>query len=413
MVDASGPVGSDAAPMRDAAPDGVSRGPITVTVYGDGVDRSVYMPVPGADVYFVEPDGTTTTVVTGTDGVAIAEEPNNTTVWVVHHDSSFSSSIETYEGLLIGDSLIDGNPAPEPADTLMGYAYVAFPSFSDATHYELNLSCASSPTPGSASPIAPGFVACPQEMAANAIVWATDSAGNLGYTSASGVDLTAHTSAGTALVLPAFQPGAMIGVTFTNLPSSMGESEADLYARYTRGADPVPVQNVTLRETTLTDTMTSSVAIAPVGDQTRVLGSVYIGANAYAFNYDVTLAGVQSSVTVDASTMVHPAKLWQYDAAAHAITWFQESIGVDPTVVESGLSWNGSVQVFWHVTAPYAGGPALTLPAFPSALASSMMPPDQASYRQVTLTSYAGKTYHDALVGHAAGAASWRTGVAP
>jgi hypothetical protein len=406
--------------VTDAAHDGVvdtidapRRGPITVTVYGDGQDRNPGVLVPGASVYFVEPDQTVTNITTGTDGVATAQEPDNTTVWIVHHDSTSSYYIETYEGLLIGDSIIGGDPKPLGANTVVGNAYVAFPSFSDATSYKLAVSCVGGYTPSSSSPIAPSFVACPQEMSANAIVWATDSTGNLGYTMATGVDLTAHTSASTALTLPAFQAGSTIGVTFTNLPSSMGESDADIYVRHTSGTDPTILQNVELRESTLTGTMTASDVIAPVGDQTRVQGIVNIGAYEYGYNYDVTVPGVQSSVTIDASTMVHPviAHTWQYDSASRSITWTQHAFGVDPTVVQSGMSWNLGPSVAWRLIAPYEGAPSLTLPPFPPALAGLMLSPSDAVYKQVDLTSYAGKTYHDVVVGQAAGAASWRIGV--
>jgi hypothetical protein len=408
-TDASGSAGTDAA--FDAV-DATPRGLITVTVYGDGVDGNPGVPVPGANVYFVEPDGTITEVVTGTDGIATAVEPDNTTVWIVHHEGSTNLYVETYEGALIGDSLIGGNPTPLGPDTVMGNAYIAFPSFNDSTSYKLTLSCTGGYTPGSSSPIAPSFVACPQEMAANAVVTATDSMGNFAYTSATNVDLTAHTSSATALALPAFQPGSTIAVTVTNLPSTMGESSAELTALYTNGMDPTILQNVALNEDTLTDTMTASASIAPVGDHTRVGGLLYIRANEYAVRYDGPAAARLSSVTIDASMMVHPAKMWQYNPATKTISWLQESYGVDPTVVESYLSWNASPSIAWSLTAPYSGGPALTLPPIPPVLTGLMQSPSDA-YREIDLTSYAGKTYHDAIVGHVADAASWRTGVQP
>ena len=413
MGDAAGSGGSDAVAIPDGldgAPD-APRGTITVTVYGDNVDRGPGELVPGADVYFVAPDGMTTHVTTGVDGIATAQEPDNTTVWIAHHNSS-AYAIETYEGVQVGDSIIGGDPVAPGPDTDVGTAYIAFPSFSDATAYKLALSCTSGTT-GSSSPLSNAFVGCAQEMAANAIVWATDSMGNLGYTSATGVDLTAHTSAGTALALPAFQPGASLGVTFTNLPFQLGESSADIFARYTYGTDPTNLQVIELAEDTLTDTMTSSAPIAPFGDHTRVNGLVYIGANAYALNYDGTTPALVSSVTIDASTMVHPAKTWTYDSVTNSVTWTQLAIGVNPTVVRSTLNWNNSPSVNWYVTAPYSGSPSLALPAFPTELISLTYPPKDATFKQVDLTSYAGKTYHDILVGQAGGAPSWHVGVGP
>jgi hypothetical protein len=400
--------------MVDAPPvDATPRGLITVTVYGDGVDRNPGVPVPGAYVYFVEPDNTVTEITTGLDGIATALEPDNTTVWIIHRASSTDYFIETYEGVQIGDSIIGGDPTPPGSNTFAGTAYVAHPSFGNATLYNMVLSCTPGPTASSASPIAQNFLACPQEMTANAVVWATDSQGNLGYTTATGVDLTAHTSPGTALALPAFQPGATVGVTFTNLPSSMGESSADLRARYTSGADPAFLQDIELHEGTLTDTMTASGAIAPFGDHTQVIGLVSVGANAYTYNYNATNAALLSNVTIDASAMVHPAKAWQYNSATSSITWLEEAFGVDPTVVESSLSWNTGVSVVWHLTAPYSGGPSLALPAFPSDLSSLMSSPSDAAFKQVDLTTYAGKVYHDVLIRQVAGAPSWRIGVGP
>ncbi len=406
--DAPGSGDGDAAAV-DGAP---ARGTITVTVYGDYGDRGPGELVPGADVYFVEPDSTTTHVRTGADGVATAQEPNNTTIWIVHHDGSTSYGIETYEGAQIGDSIIAGDPTSPGPDTVLGSAYVAFPSYSDAAEYTLALSCTSG-TSGSVSPLAGNFVGCTQENAANAVVWATDSMGNLGYTSATGVDLTQHTSAGTALSLPAFQPGATLGVTVTNLPSALGESSADLFARYTMGTDPTNLEVILLSEETLTDTMTSSAPIAPFGDHTRVNGPVYLGANEYTINYDGTTPALLSSVTIDASTMVHPAKGWSYDSATTSITWTQESIGVDPTVVQSVLAWNGGNLVTWELTAPYSGSASLALPTFPSDLLSLMYVPSDAVTKQVDLSAYTGKTYHDILLRQADDAPSWEVGVGP
>ena len=403
--------GSDATASPDGALD-APRGTITVTVYGDGVDRGPGEIVPGADVYLVAPDGTTTHVTTDANGVATAQEPDDTTVWIVHQSISSSFSIETYEGVQIGDSIVGGDPVAPGSDTAVGTAYIAFPSFSDATVYKLALSCTSGAS-GNSSPLSKPFVACAQEMAANAIVWATDSMGNLGYTSASGVDLTAHTTAATALALPAFQPAASLGVTFTNLPFQLGESSSDMFARYTNGTDPTNLQVIELAEDTLTDTMTSSAPIAPFGDHTRVSGLVYVGAHGYALDYDGTTPALVSSVTIDASTMVHPAKTWSYDAGTSSITWTQLTIGVDPSVVQSSLSWNSDPFVSWHLTAPYSGGPSLALPAFPSDLSSLTRAPSDAAFKQVDLTSYAGKTYHDILLGQADGAPSWHVGVAP
>jgi hypothetical protein len=299
------------------------------------------------------------------------------------------------------------------SNTIAGTEYVAFPSFNDATQYGIALSCVAGPGTTGGSPTPEYFLPCPQEMTANAIVWATDSMGNFGYTTATGVDLTAHTTAATALSLPAMQPGATIGVTFTNLPSVLGESDADLYASYTRGADPAVLQQVTLHEGTLTDTMTASASIAPFGDQTHLSGNVFISRSAYEYNYTATVAGLQSNVTIDASQMVHPSSAWSYDSASKSINWIELAVGADPTVVQSSLSTNLGPSVAWRLTAPYPGAPSLSIPPIPSDLASLIPAPADAPFKEIDLTSYVGKTYHDAIVGNVAGAATWRTGVGP
>jgi hypothetical protein len=411
--------GADAPTAPDAldapAPPDSARGTMTVTVYGDGADRGQGMPAPGADVFFVAPDQSATEVTTGADGIATAIEPDNTTVWILHHDGTDAYRVETYEGVQIGDSIIGGDPDAPGPDTFIGGAYFAFPTYADATLYHLELSCDPSGTASSSSPIEGSVVMCPQLTAADAIVWATDSQGNLGYTSATGVDLTAHMSAASALALPAFQPGATIGVTFTNLPASMGESHADLDARYTAGTDPTILQQVQLHEDTLTDTMTASGAIAPFGDHTRVIGQVYIERSAYAYTYDGTEAQLDANVTIDASAIVHPSKGLVYDSATSSLTWTQQAVGVDPTVVFAISTWRTtSDSVEWYVTAPYSGSPSLALPTPPSALASLISSmPTPAGSMQLDLTSYAGKVYHDVLVGQTDGAPSWFIGVGP
>lgn len=396
---------SDAAPdVLDAA----TRGPITVTVYGDGVDANRGVPVGGVNVYFVEPDQTVTDIVTGIDGVATTLAANDTTVWVVHHEGS-SYFIETFEGARIGDSITAGDPTPMGPDTIAGQVYVAFPTFGDASTYQLRISC-TTPTNTSA-PVGVSFLPCAQELAANAIVTASDSAGHLGYTTASAIDLTAHTSSGTAISLPAFQAGSTIGVSFTNLPSTLGESTTDLYVRYRRGTDPLPMQEITLSGGTLTDTMMLSGAIAPVGDQTQLIGQVHVGGSAYTYDLNAAASSQVASISIDASQMVHPGSVLQVDIASSSLTWTSEAFGVDPTVVSASLSWNVGSSVAWHLVAPYAGSPTLALPAAPPALASVIPAPADAGFKQLDLTSYAGKTYHDALVGQTSGATSWHLGV--
>lgn len=404
----------DTAVTRDAPPDMLdasTRGPITVTAYGNGIVGQAGNPAAGVNVYFVEPNGTVTNVVTGTDGIATALEPDDTTAWVVYRESSTDYYIDTFEAARIGDSMIAGDPTPLGPDTIEGQAYVAFPKFSDATSYLVHLSCTTG-TPTSSSPIGVGFVGCPQEMTANAVVTATDSGGNLAYTSATGIDLTAHTSSSTAISLSAFQAGSTIAVTFTNLPSTMGQSDADLYATYRLGTDPLALQDVELRGGTLTDTMTVSAAIAPVGDQTQVRGNVNIGRSAYAYTYNATTTGQLANVTIDASTMVHPVKSPLYDGATMSLTWTQDAFGADPTIVRPYFSWNLNGSVAWRLNAPYAGSPALALPTPPPAVASILGSPGE-GFRQLDLLSYPGKTYRDVIDNQVSGAASWFTGALP
>lgn len=399
---------------RDAPPDMLdasTRGPITVTAYGNGIVGQAGNPAAGVNVYFVEPNGTVTDVVTGTDGIATALEPNDTTAWVVYRESSTGYYIDTFEAARIGDSMLAGDPTPLGADTIEGQAYVAFPKFSDATSYMVHLSCTTG-SPTSSSPIGIGFVGCPQEMAANAVVTATDSGGNLAYTSATGIDLTAHTSSSTAVSLSAFQPGSTIAITFTNLPSTMGESDADLYATYRLGTDPQALQDVELRGGTLTDTMTVSTAIAPVGDQTQVRGNVNIGRSAYAYTYNATTTGQLANVTIDATTMVHPVKNPQYDGATRSLTWTQDAFGADPTIVRPYFSWNLNGSVSWRLNAPYAGSPSLALPTPPPAVASILGSPSD-GFRQLDVLSYPGKTYGNVINNQVSGAASWFTGALP
>lgn len=410
--DAAGGAGGDA--MRDAArdvPDASDRGPITVTAYGDGIVGQAGTPAAGVNVYFVEPNGAVTNVVTGTDGVATALEPNNTTAWVVYRESSSNYYIDTFEAARIGDSMIVGDPTPQGPNTIAGQAYVAFGTFHDATSYMVHLSCTTG-SPTSSSPIGVSYVACPQEMAANAVVTAIDSGGNLAYTSATGVDLTAHSSSGTALALPAFQAGSTIAVTFTNLPSVMGESDADLYATYRSGSDPLPLQDVQLHEGTLTDTMTSAVAIAPVGDQTQVRGNVYIGRSAYEYTYNATTAGQLANVTIDASSMVHPVRTPQVDGVTMSLYWTQDTFGTDPTILRPYFAWNTGASVSWRLNAPYAGGPLLALPTPPTAISGILGSPSD-GFRQLDVLSYPGKTYHDVINNQVTGAASWYTGALP
>ncbi|HTR50065.1 MAG TPA: hypothetical protein VMJ10_05105 [Kofleriaceae bacterium] len=61
------------------------------------------------------------------------------------------------------------------------------------------------------------------------------------------------------------------------------------------------------------------------------------------------------------------------------------------------------------LTAPYSGA-SIALPAFPSQLSTLMFTPAQLEFLQVDLWSYAGKVYHDALVGQVGDAPSWHTG---
>src|SRR5438552_738586 len=83
--DAPGGGGSDAAIASDAP---APRGTMTATVYGEGVFQPQGMPLAGVFVYFVEPDQTSTEIITGSDGVATMQAPDNTAVWIIRRRGS-------------------------------------------------------------------------------------------------------------------------------------------------------------------------------------------------------------------------------------------------------------------------------------------------------------------------------------
>ena len=408
----------DAPPMmlRDAsvdapldAPGCAACGPITVTVYGDGVVGTAGQPAAGINVYFLGPNHYESQVITGADGVASVVAPDGTTAFVARKQSSTNWHLDAYEGLLVGDSIVDGTlPGPPTANTIVSTEYFTHPTYSDATAYYLRASCTSGDQ-RSSSPSVASAVMCSDFSSASAVVYATDSLGHLAYTSISGVDYATQQGAGNPIALPAFQAAGTMATNFTNLPTT-GNNYLEVVSFTTAGSDFRHFFDSDLYGGGAGASQSVSGPFVPFGDATHVIAT--ISRSGYgAIRYTQALAGGTLTVPIDAATMPHPVSASSYDASMDAIEWTSDATaGVSASTVSTGIAWQTSsaVSVSLSILAP-ASGSALAIPTLPSALAQLAYDPSQVVFGGVRLHTYVGKSFHDELVGQTGAAALWES----
>ncbi|HUJ62738.1 MAG TPA: hypothetical protein VLX92_29750 [Kofleriaceae bacterium] len=413
--DASG--GQDATAVdaaQDATTDSagcVSCGAITVTVYGGVIVGRSGTLLANIPVYFVWPDQTTHEVTTGSDGVATAVAPDDTEVVIVYEQSSTAYAFDVYEGLLVGDSFVEGDPDPPGSGTVQATPYFTCPAWNDATTCIVRASC----TGGTQGPPGAGLPAdalgCAQFDAANAVAYATDSQGNMGYASLTGIDYATANGAANPVVFPAFQPAGTLGVTVTGLPAA-GNKDLELDGRYTIGSDPTILGSIDVSGGGASTTQSVTGAIPPFGDHTSILAHVTLESTSYSrIDYTQHLAQLVTTAPIDATQMVHPAFDSHWDSVKAVVSWLEDTaIGTDPTTVTASIAWmtSNGYSVGMAIYAPHSTTSSIAIPKLPADY-SQMATPLQVLVQQVTLQSFVGKTYHDGLVGQTGDAPLWET----
>lgn len=388
-----------------------SCGPITVTLYSYG--QSPPGPLVGADVYFIAPDHTYQEILTGSDGKAIATTPDGTEVMVDFKYPNSGRYLDVYPDLHVGDSLVIGDPN-QPISTTNGAAiYIDYPTFNDATVYSAVAECTNGRTDTSANPIVVGtFLPCAAYQAAGIVITATDSQGNLGYTSISNIDFSTQNGPNNHVVMPAFQPAGTITTNLTNLPAV--STSDDVKTWFTLGNDPNDHAHfgyTDLSGGSAGTVVTTTANTAVFGDTTHTSATISISGFA-GLLYEATASQLLSTVTIDGSTMPHPpiAQSGTYTAATQTVSWMEDAtIGQPATIVTAGVHWqtgNAAVSMGWR--AP--GGAPLTLPTLPSGLSAISYHPNTVVFGGVTMQTFIGKTFHDAELYDTAGAPAWLTG---
>jgi hypothetical protein len=391
------------------APPCIACGPMTVTVYGDGNVGTIAQPTAGIDVYFVRPDGYAVKVSTGADGVATTSSPAGTTIIVLRKQTSMRWYLEAYEGLLIGDSIVDGPTSYDvPANTFVSTEYFTIPTFNDATLYYLRASCTSGDQ-RSTSPMIANAVMCSAYTSAAAIVYATDSQGRLGYTSITNVDYTTHQGSGSPIAMPAFQPGGTMSTNFTNLPTT-ANNYLEVVSFTTLGSDRFThFGYADLYGGGSGATKTVSGPFVPFGDHTHVVATISrTGFGPIRYTQDI--ASLALTVPVDASTLPHPVSQAGYDGPSDTIVWTEDATaGVNATSVLGGITWTtfSGISVGFGVHASRTGS-SLAMPKLPSDLSQIAYIANQVQFSGVELHTYVGKTYHDELVGQIGSAPLWQ-----
>ena len=397
----------------DGAPDAgcTGCGPIQMTVYGEnfGVDEGKTLS--GIDVYFTAPDQTVQKVTTGPDGIALASAPPGTSVLVVRHPTQSSWELSLYAGLQPGDAITDGvvSVTPPGPDMQSGATiYFSFPAFNDATSYYLRASCGGFLNNYTGDPIPWMPLQCPQYGSAVALVYATDSQGNLGYTTLANVDYNVHNGAANPVTMPAWQPGATLTTSFVNLP--MVSTNLELQTQYKLANDPTIFWNTDTYGGGPGPTQVMSVPVVPYGDHTRFSAQLQeAGHNIVFYLHEVDQAATTEQV--DVGTMIHPVTAGHYDPATDSLVWTASSTGVNPSIIMGGIGWRdlSGDNVAYSFYVPGGTTASLPIPKLPSALSQLAYVPSAISAFEIRMRSYVGKTYHDGLVGQVAGAVEWDT----
>jgi len=390
----------------DAALVCTSCGPITVTVYGDGTVGQVGQTVAGVDVWFIWPDQTATKVVSDANGVAVGTGPDGTEVLVVRHEAQTQWKLSAYEGLLAGDAITDHySPPPDPT-TPAASVYVSHATVANALNYAVRGSCGAGTTSSATTQVI-SPVACGQFGSASIAAVAYDSSNTpLAYSVATGIDYAAHDGSGNGITLPAFQPLPSVTVNVTNVTES---TSFQFDVRYTLGSDSTMLGLATAYTGGINATEMATAPIVPVGDHTSLHGYINLTTSLSYLEVVQQLATRASTLNIDMTNSVHPAKNGHYDTATSSMVWTEAAGGVDATTVTGYAVWTSFASNQVHLTfmAPHGATTSLPLPTIPAALSQLAVIPDQVSGAGVQLSRYVGKSYHDGLIGQTAGADQW------
>jgi hypothetical protein len=207
----------------DAAPDARTTGTITVNVmtdYGDvdsnGNQLPVGLPRQGAQVFFIEADGTTTMVTTGGDGVARSGDVHAGTTALVHRpQSATEAALEVFFALDPGAEITAGPDVDTyVSTTTIGTMTVTTPAIAGATGYYVTVGCGYG---SSSTPTITVTIYDPCDRTDRTLVAvAYDSTGTRGYSTRQ-VDL----APGTTVNMTAFQNPSTFVMNMSSIPAAV------------------------------------------------------------------------------------------------------------------------------------------------------------------------------------------------
>lgn len=326
--------------------------PIAVTVYRHGTQA----PLMAAEVQFVAPGGTVTTVTTDGDGVARGPGLAGTSVLVVQRDRR-PPVASVFVGVGPGAEVVVGR-RPPASYPVLGTITFALPVRAGAAAYDVAVSCGTK----QANPRAFRVTACPEAGAATAVAWALDASGAVisGASVRAGLDLAAL--AGTTLTMPAYgaQPAAVTSA-ITGVPAGAVDARwtmsylagSDLVAGYAWSSPPAP-----------------QMAIVAAGERT-VATLQYQPDGFGPLRFDRVSAGQQPSFAVDASEAIRAIADVAYDPATAQLSWREATIGRPATavgaVIDVGDGAAARLRIELH--APHDPSLVVQLPALPGDLA--------------------------------------------
>ena len=365
-----GPPGQPDAPNE---PDARTTGVIQVTVvtdYGDvdsnGDQLPIGIPRQGAQVFFIEPDGTSHLVTTGGNGIARSPDVHpGTAALVVRPQSSTEYAITAFFALA-PDMSITAGPGVDtyvPTSTV-GSLTINVPAMSGATGYGLSPVCWSSYGQTGTPPVFTLSVVDPCDRTQRTLLaLAYDSNGLRGYSSRV-IDYTP----GTTITMPAFQNAVNFVANLSNLPSVV--SGVNMYGNYREG-------DGWLGSFGFYGEPTNGAAVlqggtAPTGDSLEFDATFYtITGNTGRNRLTRRVTGTPTTTAIDGSAMLPFITYPEWDAATRTVSWDELGTTNRADVMISRGYYsvsNGNINVNFTLIGPHVAD-SLTLPELPTEVA--------------------------------------------
>ena len=365
LPDANGDGGGD---PPDARPDA----PITVTVvtdWGDvdgiGNQLPIGLPRPGAEVYFMKPDGTYEMVTSSGTGVATSQPvPDGTTVVVVRPQDSTRFGVIAYLGLAPGTRVTAG-PRPDTYQptSANGTMTITVPPVPGAASYQLSMPCLWSSSLMNTTFTATLFDPC-DHTDRTILVQALDSAGiPIAFTTRN-----ADVVASTTLQMPATQASA----SFTTSVSGVPPIAAEVWSNVQAYDADFALAGSTLSGFPSAGNLMLQAPYTPAGNRTTIDTRFYDGGFTLQYNRHVVAEPtVLTSITLDAGGIMPFTSRPMWDPGTRMVSWSETGTNRADLGVARGMYYKqgGTISIELRIVFPHVAT-TVTLPDLPPELAA-------------------------------------------